>query len=621
MQSLKFCTLGLLCIFGGNALAVELNSLFSDNMIMQRNVPVKIYGKSTTNATVSVSFASRTIKVKVNAKTGKWLVKFPKMSAGGPYNITVKDSRSSKTINNILIGEVWVCSGQSNMKFELKYSKNGKESASLANDKLLRVFTVAKLPTVQPMDNCTGKWNICTPKTAGDFSAVAYYFGKSLRKQLNVPVGLIVSSWGGTGAESWMSIEGLNSVSLLRHRVSGLKRDIAKAIKSPRNLKKDDSKWMLTDYNDQNWKRIKLPHWWDYVLYPIEYDGVIWARKTINIPKSWAAKKLSLSLSKIDDYETTYFNGKEVGKEVRWSHKRRIYDIPASIVKSGKAVIAVRTVKNGWGGIFGKKQDMYLALANDSKKRIELAGEWHYQPSVLKFKTISPRLMSSLYNGMINPLIKYPVKGVIWYQGEANANPNTAYTYRQIFPGLIRDWRKKWEQGDFPFYYVQLASFSTRLSKSWAILRESQLKTLALANTGMAVAIDVGEAKDIHPKNKKDVGERLALWALAKDYDKKLEYSGPLYKKMKRNGSKIIISFSHANGLYAKNGKLKGFEIAGKDKKFSPANAKISGSKVIVSSPGVKHPAIVRYAWKGYPTGCNLYNQEKLPASPFRTDK
>jgi sialate O-acetylesterase len=220
---------------------------------------------------------------------------------------------------------------------------------------------------------------------------------------------------------------------------------------------------------------------------------------------------------------------------------------------------------------------------------------------------------------MIAPLLNYSIRGVIWYQGEANANPSTAFTYRKIFPGLISDWRNKWGQGEFPFYFVQLAGFSTRLSQSWAVLRESQLKTLSVPNTGMVVAVDIGEAKDIHPKNKKDVGERLSLCALAKVYGKKLEYSGPLYEKMQRNGNKVTLCFSHNDGLHAKGGSLKGFELAGKDKKFYPADAVISADKVIVSSPEVKHPAIVRYAWKGYPQNCNLYNKANLPASPFRT--
>jgi sialate O-acetylesterase len=600
---------------------LSLPAIISDNMVLQAGKTVPIWGNTTPGEEIEILFCGKKFRTSSD-KDGKWVVKIGPLKSGGPYEMVVKDSKSSITIKNILIGEVWVCSGQSNMALILKGTLNAEQEAAKATDSKIRFFQTPKIPAIKPLYDCKGKWVVCSPKEAAEFSATGYYFGKELRKELNVPVGLIQSAYGGSGVGSWYSREALSVEPSLKHRIKTLDEATEIVLSSPNKLDIDDSNWMQTSVDETTWKTIQLPLYWDHEQYPIVYDGVIWARKTVDIPESWIGKELLVSLGKIDDYETTYFNGIQVGSTSSFNLKPRRYKIPPNLVKTGKAVIAVKTFKEDWGGIAGLKENMYLATYENQEEKVSLAGEWKYKASKLDFKHISYRVKTSLYNGMIAPLIPYGIKGVIWYQGEANATPGAAFNYRSTFPAMIKEWRSQWQQGDVPFYFVQLPNYKAHFKEDWVILRESQMKTLVVPETGMAVTVDIGDAKNIHPKNKHDVGKRLALWALAKTYGKKIEYSGPLYKGMKIEGSKIRLSFTNTTGgLVAKNGKLKTFEIAGANNKFVPAEAIIDGNTVIVYSSQIKAPVAARYAWNDTPEGCNLYNGSGLPASPFRSTK
>jgi sialate O-acetylesterase len=447
---------------------LDLPSFISDNMVLQQQSDAPIWGKSDPNTVIYITSSWDGIRHVTTAdEQGKWKIKIKTPVAGGPYTIKIND----QTINNILIGEVWLCSGQSNMQMALSQSEKGEDEAAIADLPNIRLFYVARELADQPKDDCYGKWEQCSPESAKTFSAVAYYFGKKLKKELDVPIGLIHTSWGGSTAEAWVREDILKSES-------------------------------------------------DYGCY----------------------------------YE------KEKGKEIK------------------------------------------------------------AKPGELPITQHSP---SKLYNAMIHPLISYRIKGVIWYQGESNVNfcPEDAIRYEKLFPTLIKNWRDDWGQGDFPFYYAQIAPYEYGVTKVAAMLRDAQRKSLKVNNTGMAVTMDIGNPGDIHPKNKKDVGDRLALWALAKTYEKtSIAYSGPLYKSIKVKGNKALVSFDYVGGgLMAKNGPLTHFEIAGEDKQFYPAIAEIAKDLIVVKSEKVNNPVAVRYAFNNSDEP-NLYNKEGLPASSFRTD-
>ncbi len=501
----------LVCV--GAAFAdVKLPAVISDNMVLQqgRKVPIWGWAEPGEEIKVSVNWNGTKWSIVTADKDGKWMLKMDSPEAGGPYEMTVSDKDNVVKIKNILVGEVWLCSGQSNMEFPVWRAERWKtgvidfeQEIAAADYPKIRLFTVKQISQEQLQPDCEGSWKLCSPETVGDFSAVAYYFGKELHKELDVPVGLINASWSGTPAEAWTRREILEAEPELVPILERYEKLVA-----------------------------------DYPQARAEYE------------------------QKLDQWKEAVEKARREGKKPP--------EKPVSPIKPGNR--------------------------------------------------LSP---SGLYNGMIAPLIPYRICGVIWYQGESNAE--RAYQYRKLFPAMIKNWRSDWKQGDFPFLFVQLANFQAvkpePSESDWAELREAQLMTLALANTGMAVTIDIGDANDIHPKNKKDVGKRLALWALAESYGKKLVYSGPIYKSMSVEGNKIILHFDHiGGGLVAGGGEpLKGFAIAGADRKFVWADAKIDGDTVVVSSEQISEPVAVRYGWADNPV-CNLYNEEGLPASPFRID-
>ena len=486
--------LSLLILAGTVQGAVRLPSLISDHMVLQRGIPVRIWGWADPGEAVQVAFQGQNVPTKADA-SGKWTAWLKPLAAAGPLEMTVNGT----TIHDVLVGEVWIGSGQSNMEFALQTAVHHEDEIARADYPLIHLFVVKRVVADQPADNVEGTWQVCSPQSVPRFSAVEYFFGRHLYQTLHVPLGLIESNWGGTPAQSWTSKPALDAEPSLK-------------------------------FISDDWARI-------LERYP-------------------AAK---------EKYD------KEMAA---WT--------PA----------AAATAEPG---------------APPPNRPGPPQGPGH------------PNTPSGLYNGMIAPLVPYGIRGVIWYQGESNASEAHAYKYRRLFATMIDDWRARWGEGDFPFLFVQLANYKS--NNWWPVLRESQTETLGLANTGMAVTIDIGESKDIHPKNKQDVGKRLALAALHIAYHEPGEWSGPMYRQITPEQGALRIWFTHADGMQARGGgAITGFTVAGEDGKFVPGDARIEGDTVVVSSAQVANPVALRYAWADDPV-CNLINLEGLPASPFRSDE
>ena len=621
---------------------VTLPKIFSDNMVLQRNKTIPVWGWANANEKITVQFDHQTKKTKAD-KNGKWMVKLDNESAGGPYQLIVK-GKNTITINDVLVGEVWICSGQSNMEMPIEgwgQINNYQEEISNANYPMIRHFKVPNQVSSIPLTDVSGgSWQICSPATAGDFSAVAYFFGRELYNKLKVPIGLLNTSWGGTIVETWTSRKAFENSDEFRNMIAdmpSLNLDSLAKARTAETRKRVEalqgsldatnaSTWKDLNTDDSNWPQMELPNLWESQQIG-DMDGIVWFRKTINISAEDAGKTATLFLSMIDDNDITYVNGVKVGSTDGYNAKRE-YTIAANILKEGKNVIAVRVEDTGGGGgIYGDSADMKLTSGNDV---MALSGRWSFKVEKIAGGSVSigPNSYPTLlFNAMVNPLIPFAMEGVIWYQGESNAG--RAYQYSKAFPLMINDWRSRWNEGDFPFYFVQLASFNaangdSKNGSSWAELRESQTKTLSLPNTGMAVTTDIGNPTNIHPKDKQDVGKRLAAIAFHNVYGENNVYSGPMYQSMKINGNKITISFTHTgSGLMVKDkyGYLTGFEIAGANKKFHYAKAYMDGRDVVVYSDDVPDPVAVRYGWADDAGEANLFNKEGFPASPFRTDE
>ncbi len=634
-----------------------LHPLFTDNMVLQRGLADPVWGWTTPGQTVTVRLTGKTGKA-MTAKAvadagGKWTAHLPVLAAGpgGPYTLTVTAPGHTEKRGNILVGDVWICSGQSNMEFGLGMTENSAAEIAAANYPNIRLFLtghdIANTPQATPS---SGAWAVCTPDTVkqggwNGFSAVGYFFGRDLQQKIKVPIGLIETNWGGTPAQAWTSASALESLPDFRPALDA-QRQIAA---TPGGFDAVTARWYARHdtgsvrdengntwassaptFSSASWPTMTLPQAWEGAGIPglASFDGVVWYRKAVTLTAAQAQAPLTLHLGPIDDRDTTYVNGVLVGATE--DHLvDRAYTVPASSVRAGRNVIAIRVLDTGGtGGVNGRPEQMFVEAGQD---KISLAGDWAYKIGTplaasdpVPSRGGDPNQPAVLYNGMVAPLVSYGIKGAVWYQGESNAG--NARQYQTLLPTLITDWRGRWGQGNFPFLIVQLANFGGNPNppsqSDWAELREAQSLTAAtLPKTGLAVAVDIGNPKDIHPTNKQEVGRRLALVAETLAYGLPGESSGPVFTDMKIGPGAIRLDFSHATGgLAAKGGPLTGFAIAGSDGKFVWADAKIDGNSVVVSSPSVPNPTDVRYGWADSPV-CNLYNGFGLPASPFRTGK
>ena len=621
---------------------LELASVFSDNMVLQRDAPITVWGWAEPNEAVTVSIKDGSATANAG-DDGSWRVELPAVAVGEPFKISVSSKNSSIVLQNVLAGEVWICSGQSNMEWSVADSGDAENEVANANHPMIRHIKIERATKKAPQLRVANSgWSVCSPETVGEYTAVGYYFARRLHKDLQVPIGLINTTWGGTVIEAWIAgkvLRGHPDFAEVVREIEAEAADVEKAEGIAADLKKwkekfpavaydsTPEKYHPTDFDDSDWKTIPVPAYWEQQGYK-SVDGVGWYRNKFTIPRSWVGKPLTISLGLIDDVDVTYVNGKEVGTTEGWNVERS-YEISSSINNSNDVSIAVRvTDGGGGGGMVGSSEQFTLTVAGDEP--LSLAGDWkmRLEPATEKLGP-APAAASSgsntptgLFNAMVNPLVPFKAKGVLWYQGESNGD--RGIQYRSLFPMLINNWRDCW-QDEMSFYWVQLANFQAPsdwpYNSDWAKLREAQSMTLSVPKTGQAVIIDIGETWDIHPKNKQEVGDRLARHALAKDYGKSIKYSGPSFKGFTVDGSKAKLNFEFSEGLASSDSQpLHRFEIAGDDQKFHWAKATIEGNEVVVSSEKVKSPAAVRYAWSENPEGCNLTNETGLPASPFRTD-
>ena len=618
---------------------VRLPKLISDGMILQRNCNVKIWGWADPKEKITVEVVGKRMVCQANEK-GEWLVILSPQKAGGPFSMKITGTNTIK-INDILFGDVWLCSGQSNMELPMyRVKPKYEEVIKNSENNNIRCFAVPQKYNFksEQTDFVEGSWKAANPTNVLNFSAVAYFFAAELYRKYNVPVGLINSSLGGSPVEAWMSESALKAFpNHLNEAIKFRNDELIKQIESSDNeringwnkesVEKDlglKNSFHKSGIDDSGWMVMNIPGYWEKTAIG-NVNGVVWFRKEFQISPEDASKPAFLNLGRIVDADSVFVNEKYVGSTT-YLYPPRWYKVPQGVLTSGKNVIVVRVVNNSGNGGFVLDKPYELTVAG---KTIDLRGEWK-----MKLGCTMPPLASQtfirwkpmgLYNGMIAPLLNYNIKGTIWYQGESNTGNPAEYT--RLFPAMIKDWRGKFGQGEFPFLFVQLANFMESAAQpsesNWAETREAQLKALSVPQTAMAVIIDLGEWNDIHPLRKQDVGKRLALAAQKLAYnDKKVIYSGPIYKSMKIVGNKIELTFNHVGGgLMAKNSEtLHYFSIAGADKKFVWANAKIVNKKVIVWSDTVSNPVAVRYAWADNPENANLYNRENLPASPFKTD-
>jgi sialate O-acetylesterase len=627
-------------------------------MVLQRGLPVPVWGWAARGAKVTVRFGLQKVTAKAN-ENGRWEAKLKPLQAGGPFEmvIEVEGGREKVKIEDVLVGEVYLCSGQSNMNWTVHQSGDPETEVWAGRWPEIRHYKVPERISVREEEAMGGDWKVCSPAKVGDFTAVGYYFARELHKTLKVPVGLIHASWGGTPVEAWTSRETLKKFPHARKGVLDFEKLVPDMEARVQEWTRKHLAWEKTIFHadpgntgfelgfaeeevpDYDWTPIDLPKQWQGIGQV--FNGVFWFRKEVKVPRAWAGKDLEIGLGRVDQFDVTYFNNVQVGAYGEKDHPVevpnasppvRIYRIPGRLVKAGRNVIAVRVFNRfGNGGFDGQRAQMFLRLENNLRvKPISLAGTWRYRIEVAlpwpppekqsgwppqPFHASQP---GTLFNGMIAPLIPYAIGGALWYQGESNAHDPEGY--RLLFPAMIREWRQRWGR-EFPFFFVQLANFLCGEEPGpnpWANLRDAQNAALALPKTGMAVTIDIGDVLDIHPKNKQEVGRRLALQALKVAYGKKLVAAGPIFRSAKVVKSRVELKFDHADGgLKLWWGKRPvGFTIAGRDEKFVLAQAKIQGKGVTVWHPDIDDPQAVRYAWANSPVA-NIRNGHDLPMAQF----
>lgn len=631
---------------------VRLPRLVGDHMVLQRGQPLTLWGWADAGETVTVSWRGQRYPAQPGGPAGRWTVQLPATPAGGPYELTVQ-GHNTLTLRDVLVGDVWLASGQSNMEWPVRDARNAPAEIAAANFPRIRRLDVPNEAALTPQTDFGGAgWQPCTPETVGGFSAVAYFFARELHQQYQVPIGLITAEWGGTPAEAWTSAEALRplpdfaerlgAVQALRGTIPGIQAEYDARQQAWQNSPAGQDQgfgaggkavWADPAFDAKDWPTMPLPGLWEAQTAALrDFDGTVWLRREVTLTAAEAAQPATLGLARIDDMDSTWVNGVVVGG-TRGYFPKRLYPVPAGVLRPGRNVVTVRVVDTGaGGGVWGNAADLFLTTA---ARTLPLSGPWQYRvPYDAASRPRAPfpggpsQLPTVLFNGLISPLIPYALKGVIWYQGESNAD--RAAQYRTLFPALIRDWRGRWQSPALPFLYVQLAGYQPPTApgpeeSAWAELREAQQMTLALPATGMATAIDLGDSTDIHPRNKQEVGRRLALQARCVAYGEKATVdSGPVFDKMTISGSTVRLTFRNpghdlllrdTSGPY-----LKGFALAGADRKFVWAEGEVQAGSIVLHHPKVPKPVAVRYAWGNMPF-LNLYNREGLPAPPFRTDQ
>jgi len=628
-----------LCICSCSLSAQEFAKLFTDHMVLQRDQEIRVWGTGSSGTAVKVALADEAAESMV-AADGRWMVTLAAMPAGGPYEMTMTGSEKHVALSDVMLGDVWLCSGQSNMEWTVENSNDAGSVIEEASDHKIRHFKVPHGHAWEPDHDLEGgPWAVASPETVSKFTAVGYFFAQNIRMHEDVTIGLLNSSWGGSRIEPWMRAEvlGMDATSFAAELKKKQEQEEAetKARLTERfgplpekdmGLVGEDAVWADPEYADTDWSDMEIPGLWESRGLP-GLDGIVWLRKTIELSEDQIGGQGVLSLGKVDDGDITWINGEKVG-ETNGYNVHRVYNVKEGLLKPGKNVITVRANDyGGGGGIWGEPDQLYLTLGGD---KFSLAGDWKMKIGevLLSLASRMNHTPTALYNKMIHPLLDFPVKGALWYQGESNAGLEEAHSYRTKFRTMITDWRKLWDIGDFPFLFVQLANFkavdSIPAESGWALLRESQTDALGLPATGQAVIIDIGEADDIHPRNKQDVGYRLSLAARKLAYgESNIVHQGPVYQGYEKRDDAILVQLDAIGSEMvskSKYGYLKGFAIAGADKEFHWAQARFVDGGILVTSPHVTEPVAVRYAWGDNPEDANLYNAEGLPASPFRTD-
>ncbi|QNH17174.1 9-O-acetylesterase [Xanthomonas sp. SS] len=612
---------------------LQLPLLFADGAVLQRDVPMRVWGWATPGARIQVGLDGAAATA-VAAADGRWQAQLPAHAAGGPYALEVQGDGVQRRIGDVLVGDVWLASGQSNMEWPLAQARDGAREVAAANDPQLRHFKVPKSWSPQPQRQLAGgEWKAATPQDAGAFSAVGYFFARELRRSTGVPIGIIDSSWGGSAIEAWMDAAALGmDAAQTEHSIAALQAKDAQTLAAVRQrivrwpaVADGAEQWRDADLDDSDWDRIAVDRNWEASGYD-GMDGIAWYRTAFTLSAEEAKAGVTLGVGQVDDSDVTYVNGQPVGHtEQRWNLPR-VYRVPAAALHAGVNRIAVQvTDLSGGGGLHGDDSERFVQLGDGTKRPLQ---EWKFRPAKVSVTLDDGRNQQPtlLYNRMIHPLQPFPLKGVIWYQGESNAHEGGALRYREQFATLIRSWRQERAQPQLPFLWVQLANFQAGSDKGdlspWAQLRESQSMTLALPATAQAVTIDIGTPGDIHPTNKQDVGHRLALAARHVAYGERLVYSAPVFAQAEFGGHAVALRFDPMGSALAVRGggPLLGFSVAGADRRFHPAQARIDGDRVVVESAEVAQPQAVRYAWSENPAEANLVNREQLPVSPFRTD-
>ena len=618
---------------------VELPLIFGDGAVLQRDQPMRVWGWSAPRARVRVQFDHSKADVAADA-AGRWQARLPAHAAGGPFTLSVRSGNDETVSHDLLVGDVYLASGQSNMEFELYKARNAVAEIAHATDGAIRQIKIPDSWSTQPADHLPGShWVAASPDTAAQFSAVAYFFAREIRADQHVPIGIINDNWGGSRIEPWMdaATAGVKPAAIeariqredaaQARLMAGTRQRLARwtGVLEATGADPDQARYAAADLDEHDWTPIAVPALWESQGYD-GMDGVAWYRTHFTVSAAEAAQGVTLDLGMIDDSDFSWVNGTLIGQtDNAWNHPRH-YRVPPAALHAGRNTLAIRVDDlGGGGGVHGEPADLAIQPAGGQPRR--LAGPWLFRPEAVRLVATEQKnqIPTLLYNRMIHPLLPLSLRGVLWYQGEANTADADAFVYRDQFKALIRQWRRDFDQPDLPFLWVQLANFKqgadTATTSGWAMLRESQSAALVLPHTAQAVTIDVGDPDTIHPTNKQAVGHRLALAARHVVYGESLLYSGPVYRAMTVEGSAIRLHFATAgSALRARGEALAGFTLAGADRHFHPARARIEGDDVVVQAADVGAPVAVRYGWSENPVDANLVNAAGLPASPFRTD-